>query len=282
MLKKRAGFSWPQLSKLFNVTRGMAKYYGNGKHRISLSNFKKLCNHAGLDFSKFKLKFTEIRNKEKNPKFSKFNEDFAEFLGFLYGDGCLSRKGYTIHITCDGFSDFKYVTEVVGPKFINLFSLSPSIFSFKNCIRCRLYSKKVFNFLSNKLNIPAGRKKGKMKIPEIIYSNINYSQAFLRGLFDTDGGFHRHHKNSAQIHYTSYDSNFLKQVWELLLTLGFNAKLGEQDIWIFDSRQIDKFFLEINPHNAKHIYKYRAFKKSGIVPLHREINYKILNAVTGN
>lgn len=271
-LKYKAGFSWTKLAKFLGVGRNTVLMYNSGRHRLPLNSLKRLCELTKTDYPESDLKVIEINNKERLPQFSDFNEDFAEFLGALYGDGCLTNN-YSIVITCDATSDRKYVEEIIKPKFIKLFSLESTIRVLRNEIYCWICSKKVFEFISKNFEFPIGKKKGRMQIPKVIYTDTNYSKAFLRGLFDTDGGFHRHHLNSAQIQFTSYDSVLLRQVWQLLIDLNFNAKLGEQDIWIFDKMQIHKFFEEIGPHNQKHLFKYRYFKEKGFVPKHRDIDY---------
>ena len=97
-------------------------------------------------------------------------------------------------------------------------------------------------------------------------------KAFLRGLFDTDGGFHRHYKTTAQIQITSYSVEFRKQVWEALKQFGFKAGMTCENINIYDKKEIDKFFTQISPNNPKHLRKYAIFKETGIAPLQRELS----------
>ena len=144
-----------------------------------------------------------------------------------------------------------------------------------------LSSKIVHTYLVERFSFPIGHKKGKMKIPSVVYESDQYKRSFLRGLFDTDGGIHRHHQRSAQVHFTCYDSNFLKEVFELYVNLGFKPSLGKTDIKIFDRGEIVRFFEEIRPANPKHVYKFNQYLKTGVVPRHREIDYSSLNAWAG-
>jgi hypothetical protein len=139
------------------------------------------------------------------------------------------------------------------------------------------FSKNLFNFLSKDCSFPVGKKKGLLKIPAWISSNKKFSAAFLRGLFDTGGGFHRHHKTCAQAEYTSHSPEFLGQVYGLLNRLNLNSHLGKEQVWILQKGKIDLFFEIVNPRNKKHQYKYRKFKETGRVPLARDMRRCVLS-----
>ena len=239
-LKQKSGLTWCEIAKLFGVNRSMVFFYYDGTCRMPYSSFIKLCEKAGLNASDYSLKLVEINNKPKSVNMPEMDESLAEFLGALYGDGCLTTN-YCVVLTCDAISDRKYVSEVFKLLFKSLFGIEPTLRIKQNAIHCLVYSKAIYTFLSQK-GFPVGKKKNRMRIPPEILKNREYSLAFLRGLFDTDGGFHRHHKKSAQIEYTSFSPNFLKQVWELLIKLNFNAKLGRRQVWILDKKEIDNFF----------------------------------------
>ena len=273
-LKNKSGMSWTKLAKFLGVGRNMVLFYNNGTYRLPYSSLLKLCEATNTNVKKYDPKFTRVRNKSKTVALPKLSEDFAEFLGILYGDGCLS-KNYGVYVTCNAISDRLFVLNVVRPLFEKLFKSNVAIRIKKNATHCRLYSKSAYKHLVN-FGFPEGIKKNQLRIPIGILKNKKYSLAFLRGLFDTDGGFHRHHKQSAQVEYTSHSPEFLKQVWKLLADLGFNVKLGKKQIWILDKNEIDKFFKNVKPNNPKHQYKYKEYKETGIVPLHREISYNLL------
>lgn len=92
----------------------------------------------------------------------------------------------------------------------------------------------------------------------------------MRGLFDTDGSFHKHHKNTAIVEFTSYRNAFLLSIKKALCSIGFTAGLSGNNVYIYKSEQVEKFFEEIKPNNLKHIYKYNFFKQKGYVPTHKE------------
>ena len=164
--------------------------------------------------------------------------------------------------------------EVVGPKFKNLFAAKPTLRKLnRNLLQCRLYSKNIFLFLSNELGFPVGKKKDRLRIPNFIFHSKVFGRAFLRGLFDTDGGFHRHNPFSAKVEITSHSKEFRQDIANLMITLGFKPVTINTHIYILSKAGVDLFFSTVKPNNFKHLYKYTKFKQTGQVPRHRDIDY---------
>lgn len=273
-LKQKSDLSWTELAKQLKVNRSMVLHYNAGRNRISFVNFVKLCELAKVlpsSFGRFDL--IEIKNKEKSITVPSLDENLVEFLGFLSGDGCITTN-YSTVISCDATSDRRYITEVVAPKFKQLFALNPSIRKINtNLLQCRVYSKKLFLFLSTKLSFPIGKKKNRLRIPKFIFKEKKFGRAFIRGLFDTDGGFHRHNPFSSKVEITSHSKLFREDIARLLKILGFKPVMIKTHIYIMSKAGIELFFATIRPHNFKHLYKYTKFKETGQVPRHRDINY---------
>jgi hypothetical protein len=274
LLKQKARLSWTELARHLKVNRSMALHYNKGRCRIPLRNFNKLCYLAHTSPNTFQnLDLIEIKNKERPMATPSIDENLAEFLGFLSGDGCITTK-YSTVVSCDATSDYRYIHETVFPKFQKLFGLTPTIRKVnRNLLQCRVYSKKLFLFLSNKLDFPIGKKKDRIRIPGFIYENNSLAISFLRGLFDTDGGFHRHNPFSSKVEFTSYSRRFRDDIAKLLKQLGFKPVKIKTRIYIMSRNGIDRFFEIIKPHNPKHLYKYYKFKQVGQVPRHRDIDY---------
>ncbi len=58
--------------------------------------------------------------------------------------------------------------------------------------------------------------------------------------------------------------------------------MTKEEIALFERSEITRLFNEIRPANPKHLYNYAEFLKTGWVPLHRDIDYKRLNASAGS
>lgn len=283
-LKTGSNLTWQKICRELNVDRSMVYFYRNGMCRIPKEKLQLLIKLAKSDIVVESLPFVNGNYTLQMATISNMNEDMAEFLGILYGDRCLGKDNFLVDVSGDSNSDFLYHTKHVAPLFRKLFGLSPR-FKFdkeKDAMHTLLTAKMVHHFIAHTFSFPIGEKKGKMSIPKVISENEKYKRAFVRGLFDTDGGIHRHHLHSVQLHFTSLDKRFLNLVWNLFLDLKFNAKIGEEDIWIFDRNEVIRFFDEVKPANQKHLYKFQRYLETGIVPRHRDINYTVLNAGAGN
>lgn len=53
--------------------------------------------------------------------------------------------------------------------------------------------------------------------------------------------------------------------------LSFTPSLSGKNLYLYRTKEIDKFFEEIKPSNTKHTQKYVFYKENGRVPLTREL-----------
>lgn len=128
----------------------------------------------------------------------KWSNNLAYFCGLIVGDGSLPKgfskryngkfqRRYEISFVS---KSLKFIKNVYQPLFENLFGIKPYIVRWKDknkdeIFYCRLESKNLYNFLTNKLGMISGRKAriaSPIKMPE------RYKMYFLAGLLDTDGG----------------------------------------------------------------------------------------------
>lgn len=268
--KNKMKITWVEMAKILRVNRSMIFFYCNDSCKMPLNKIRKLCFVSNDNIENFNLNCVLISHGIKNINFPKKNKYLAEFFGILFGDGCISKNNYSVYITCDAFLDYLYIKEIVFWFFVDLFGVFPKIRFQKGAIHCWVYSKKLFNFFSKNNSFPVGKKKNKLVIPFWIKNNEENSIAFIRGLFDTDGGVHKHHVNSIQLGFTSNSPNFLKQVYFLMKNIGLNPKMGKNDIWFFGDSAID-FFKIVKPKNEKHLFKFNKFINFGKVPLSRDL-----------
>lgn len=283
-IKQNGEHSYVHIAKELGVVRSMVLFYFAGKHRIPREKLEKLAQLSNYTLETRNLPFIRENYSLQKAAISSMSETMAEFLGILYGDGCIWSQNYTLSVSGDACSDRLYHLNHIAPMIEELFGLKPR-FKFEKKdhqgMHTLISSKMVHAHLAERFSFPIGHKKGKMAIPLNIYTNDEYKKAFLRGLFDTDGGVHRHHLHSVQVHFTSADPIFLDQVYGIFKELGFRAILSKRDIKIFDRKEVVRFFEEIRPANLKHLYKFQQYLETGIVPRHRDIDYDKLNAGAG-
>ncbi|MFH0869162.1 MAG: LAGLIDADG family homing endonuclease, partial [archaeon] len=123
----------------------------------------------------------------------RLTENLAEFIGILLGDGGIYKnknRGNSIEIS-GGLDDFCYLNGYVRNLIKQLFGIESKVIRRKNRneILLRIYSNRLFRFLTEELCLWYG-KKDNIGIPEIIKkSSDKYIFAFLRGLTDTDFGY---------------------------------------------------------------------------------------------
>lgn len=118
-----------------------------------------------------------------------FNEEIAELIGIIYGDGNLyisKNNTYRVTITGNKETDYNYLTKYVSSIFKRNFHIKPKILIYKNKKAIGIYinSRELIRYLLN-LGLKVGPKKN-LNIPKIILKKKLYMARFLRGILDTD------------------------------------------------------------------------------------------------
>jgi len=209
--------------------------------------------------------------------------DLAEETGWHIGDGSMNyyinkgkNKGvYQLrgHI----IDDKQHYLVRIKPLFESLYNLSlnlrempsDSVFGFQ------IWNDDLVEFKYN-LGLPLGRKTD-VAIPFVFLKDIKLLKAVIRGIFDTDGGIYLEKKNNKlypRLHISTISVKLADQLIKIFSSLGFrvtkhselsNKKYNRQRSYIISIRGIemfDKFMIEIQPKNPKHIQKYEQFLDS--------------------
>lgn len=271
LVKKKTNYSWKELAYFLKVSRSMIYFYLNEHSKLPHNHYMKLCKLAKIRTDD-NIRLITIKNKEQKIKIPDLSDKFAEFIGSLAGDGHLNNITYEVSISMDKDLDKDYSNHVVS-LYKELFDINARKYIQEkyNKVKCFAYSKKLVEFLSNNYRIPIGKKKGKLHIPQQIEKDENLLKAYIRGVFDTDGSFHRHHEKDAMVGIISRDYTFVRELKDALNKLNFTASLSNKNLYIYRKEEIDRFFKEIKPSNKKHRVKYQYYKKCGRVPLTREL-----------
>ncbi len=144
------------------------------------------------------------------------NDEYAELLGIMTGDGCLSHTGKARYIYIAGHKqdDWEYHHNITKVLFQNLFSKEINIKERKNenTLFIKFSDKVIFNELSK--FIPVGKKYDSLEIPNMILKDASFFFAYVRGLVDTDGCiiFSKQHRKTPyypRIELTSKSKPFL-------------------------------------------------------------------------
>jgi len=268
-IKKKTKHSWKKIAYFLRVSRSMIYFYLNEHSKLPFDHYVKLCKLAKT--KKKNIKTVEIKNKEEKIKIPHLTNKLAEFIGALAGDGHLSKVSYEVSITVDKNLDKDYSDHIIY-LYKYLFNIKAKKYIQQNKVKCYASSKKLIEFLTKQYAIPRGKKKEKLHIPEKIKLNENLLKSYIRGVFDTDGTIHRHHKKDAMLGLISRDKKFIEELKIALDRLNFNSSLNNKNLYIYKKEQIDKFFKEIKPSNVKHQKKYLYYKRFGRVPLTKELS----------
>jgi intein/homing endonuclease len=126
--------------------------------------------------------------KEK-PINSELNEDFAEFIGILIGDGHVGERHNTCNFKITGNpkteqSYYKHISKLSSQ--IALRDVNSRIMDTGRSIGVTFCSKQLGKVLFN-MGFPRTNKCHTVTIPYRILKNKRLSIACLRGIFDTDG-----------------------------------------------------------------------------------------------
>jgi len=220
-------------------------------------------------------------------------EKHAELVGLHYGDGSLiQRKGTNklrFQLRGDAITDKAHYDEFIIPLCNELIGfplferkLSTVLDENRNSFGVSIESPKIAKFFKS-LGIKVG-KKTKLKIPAWILQNEYFSNAFVRGLFDTDGCIYygTNHTSKSNLHIIGQciiacvSEILMKEVSKILNGLEIkhrfkkrkNNKKNEQDYFVIEVRRPHhkRFMKIIGSHNPKHLSKFQIAQKFGFCP----------------
>lgn len=185
------------------------------------------------------------RERKKHPiiKYKELlkNENLAELIGIVLGDGNLNKHSRTenLRITCNS-NDTGYI-EHISNLITEVFYKHPSIRKRKdeNAVSIDLYQCKI----SERLNLPCGNKiRNNVGIPTWIFLNRQYILKCLKGLFETDGCFHEDIKNYTRcMEFKNNCARLRKDAYSILLKLGFNPQLGINYVRLARRNEVYRF-----------------------------------------
>ena len=199
------------------------------------------------------------------------NEEFAELIGVMFGDGCLSKythqKKYIIYIAGHKVDDFEYHDVNTRRLFRNIFNKEIKIDFRKkeNALFVRFSDKKIFHILELH-GVAVGMKYEKLTIPSYIRNSEKLMNAFLRGLLDTDGSivFSKQHRDVPyypRIEIASKSHTFLVEIMSFLREKGFygsiSKKLTNSRLEIPGTKNLSLWMGKIGFNNPKHLNKIK-------------------------
>lgn len=197
------------------------------------------------------------------------NEDMAELVGILLGDGSfyLSKYNHEVDIALDT-KDKKYKNYVrcLLEKVTRTYVFE-TYYKKSNCVHIRM-SRKVptVKLLSLSYKKAGNKISNRVSIPDWIWRNDAFLVACLRGLIDTDGSVYRlkpQWPNLTQLSFKNNNTRLLKDVRKMFIVLGFKpSKIFGNRVVVTKQDEVRKYFLLVGTNNDTHIKEYGIFLKT--------------------
>jgi len=206
-------------------------------------------------------------NVRKEFSVTKPTVDFAGAAWIILGDGSITQC--QVRITLGMKTDPLYAS-FVSNLIRKVFGERPSWreYADDNTIELTLSGINLIEELT-KWGFRNGDKvRQQVDLPTWIWRNIDFQKACVRGLMDTDGGcyFHKHKTNGLTYRnfgmcFTSHSLPIVSSVAKVLKLLRFKFSLsrGGTRIYIYDLREIKRYFELIGSSNSKNHGKFKYY-----------------------
>ena len=191
----------------------------------------------------------------------------VEFLGIMLGDGNIyvnpQKWQYQLDISLNPIDEPKY--------FIHVENLMEEIYQKKpnltdhhgKAVSLRYYKKDIVLFLVD-LGLKPGKKTiNQVRVPDLIFTNINYSIACLKGLFDTDGSIGIDSQKDLRLSFTNCSNPLVEDFYNICIsldirpspTIKYDEERNSWQVMIARKDDIRKFFEIIKPEKIKEPYR---------------------------
>jgi hypothetical protein len=202
-------------------------------------------------------------------------EVLGEACGIFAGSGSIYATARSHVIEIRGIrEELQYYKDTVKPLFEKVIGRKLGItrrsYREGHVICMRACGSEVMKTFHTFLQFPVGRKSNALRMPKIIYNNMDCWKSYARGMFDSRGSVYLRrtgeggkYKNPV-IEISSPSIAHLVQLKEILRDLGFGFWLEKKNlkIRIAGRKNTERFFKEISPHNNTKLEKFaRAMRK---------------------
>jgi len=233
-LRHTCDYSCEEIAKELGISLRLVYHYQTGTRPISVKNLCKLTELSSSIISDFDLPSDSHLLVSSGSGSRKriarlpltMSSDLFYVAGYLFGDGCLYLKKWTI-----SFVD-EYEEHLLNMKRIieSIFSVRSRIVRGDRKWELIIYSKSIILFFNALFGMPFGVKKNKLHIPGVLFSQTSDSKlSFISGLFDADAGILRVEEyaqipdwflSSPCIEFVQADRNFVCEIKEFCLNMG--------------------------------------------------------------
>ncbi|MBI2656621.1 hypothetical protein HYX03_02695 [Candidatus Woesearchaeota archaeon] len=234
-------------------------------NNVSISDdlLNEICNKLQININNLDMKKIDF-HKEKNfgthlnpieVKFTGVNENFAEFIGIMLGDGNIYKNSVRIMMDKREIPYREYIKNLGH----HLFKLNFNEYDAKATNQFRLYkdSKNLTELLLS-YGLKRGNKiKNQVGVPDWILKNEMYSTRCIRGLVDTDGCvFWNKRDKRMYITFSNSSPKLLRDFKSITCKMGLKfANSGPNHVCLYRRGEIERYIKRIGFSNRKHIDK---------------------------
>ncbi|MBI4155390.1 helix-turn-helix domain-containing protein [Candidatus Woesearchaeota archaeon] len=250
--RERLNLYQSELAKKINTFQANISSYELGTSRIRRDTLIKLCSALNIDFEYFVNKYTEpyLYSNVKLP--TELTPDFAQFLGYFLGDGCIEEDRITF------FEQNYEVALKYKEKFDEIFGLKSSYkFRTKKYYHQLRFTTRPLVRLIKKEFFPQSKKTYDAEIPErVLTSNNKVLAGFLNGIFDAEGYINL----EGSVGIASVNKYLIQQIQLALLRFSILPSFYE-----YDNRK--------NPYSNKPIFKLEISEKQSLELFRKYIGF---------
>lgn len=234
---------WKNSLKKRNVSwnKGYTKETHSGLLKLSQTMKKKKTDN----FKKWREKMKRLgKVKSKYPSLPK-NEELAELIGLVLGDGNLFRHERVERLTISFNTKYPKIISRARYLIKIIFQKKPAEDQNKTKTYARMWIYE--KYISKRLEIPCGAKKNyKLKIPDWIWKSENLLKACLIGLYNAEGSYSVHKPSDAHIFQFSNLNKFLLQdVHRALKMLKYNPNIRKIRVNLRRKAEIKRLLKQI-------------------------------------
>ncbi|MBI2558628.1 helix-turn-helix domain-containing protein [Candidatus Woesearchaeota archaeon] len=235
-----------QLAKKINVAQTTISSYEIGKLHIDRNVLKLLCEELEVGFDDFLKKYTkEYGHQNVDVKLpEKLTPDFAQFIGYLIGDGSMEIDRITFS---EQKGDVALCYKKKFEEYFN-FNISYRFRQDKNYHQLRITSRPLVRLIKDEF--PEIKKTLDTEVPEkILKSKDDVVSGFLKGLFDAEGYV------SSKLAIGMNNKRLIQQTQMTLLRFGVLSSILEYDNRRNPYSKKSRFTLEISDKESLSLFE---------------------------
>ncbi len=200
-------------------------------------------------------KYRNTRSDVRIP--DEYSDELAEFIGIMLGDGHLSHFQVVVTLGTKEIPYAHYVRRLITKIFMAEASISIRADGYRDVY---LGSTVVTKWLRTH-GLVSNKVLGQVAPPSWIFTKPSFKEAFLRGVFDTDGSVYRL-RFGVQVSFSNRSLPLLQSLQLALRQLQYKpSEISGYQLYLTKNSDLRRFLKEVRPRNPKHVRRFKLFLK---------------------